>query len=29
MAELDTPSIHSGQEHKKPSKVRKVALTAA
>ena len=29
MAELDTPSIQSGQEGKKPSRVRKVTLTAA
>jgi putative transposase len=29
MAELNTPSIQSRQEGKKPSRVRKVALTAA
>jgi putative transposase len=29
MAELDTPSIQSGQEDKKPSRVRKAAITAA
>ena len=29
MAELGTPSIHSGQEDEKSSRVRKVALTAA